>query len=76
MGHQGAGHRMPVVTVRASSKQSQSSAKFDTLVRKATEKASDLLGQSDRVLVVYEKGCASIYYEGDGVQPAPVARVS
>ncbi|NTX01989.1 hypothetical protein HUA74_26845 [Myxococcus sp. CA051A] len=68
---------MPVVTVRASSSK-QGSVKFDTLVRKATEKASDLLGQSDRVLVVYEKGCASIYYEGDGVQPlpAPASRVS
>ncbi|MBZ4401627.1 hypothetical protein OWM54_37720 [Myxococcus sp. MISCRS1] len=62
---------MPVVTVRASSK--QSSGRFDTLVRKATEKASDLLEQSDRVLVVYEKGCASIYYEGDGVRPLPAA---
>ncbi|MFY1825573.1 hypothetical protein ACN47A_06655 [Myxococcus fulvus] len=65
---------MPVVTVRASSK--QSSERFDTLVRKATEKASDLLEQSDRVLVVYEKGCASIYYEGDGVRPLPATRAS
>ena len=61
---------MPVVTVRAGNK--QRSAQFDALVRKATEKASDLLEQSDRVLVVYEKGSASIYYEGDAVNAAPV----
>ncbi|WP_164018749.1 hypothetical protein [Pyxidicoccus trucidator] len=64
---------MPVVTVRAGSKQRP--AQFDALVRKATEKASDLLEQSDRVLVVYEKGSASIYYEGDGVAPAQVPPV-
>ncbi|MFP2931599.1 hypothetical protein ACLESO_41725 [Pyxidicoccus sp. 3LG] len=61
---------MPVVTVRARSK--QRSGEFDALVRKCTEKASDLLEQSDRVLVVYEKGGASLYYEGDGAKPAGV----
>lgn len=67
---------MPVVTVRAGNK--QRSGQFDALVRKATEKASDLLEQSDRVLVVYEKGGASIYYEGDGAKLAvvPSARAS
>ncbi|QSQ25274.1 hypothetical protein JY651_10240 [Pyxidicoccus parkwayensis] len=64
---------MPVVTVRARTK--QRSVEFDALVRKATEKASDLLEQSDRVLVVYGKGSASIYYEGDGVTPAVVPSV-
>ncbi|MBZ4423053.1 hypothetical protein [Myxococcus sp. RHSTA-1-4] len=61
---------MPVVTVRAGNK--QRSGEFDALVRKATEKASDLLEQSDRVLVVYGKSSASIYYEGDGAPPGPV----
>ncbi|MFP2908312.1 hypothetical protein ACLESD_25320 [Pyxidicoccus sp. 3LFB2] len=64
---------MPVVTVRAGSKQRP--VEFDALVRKATEKASDLLEQSDRVLVVYEKGSASIYYEGDGLTPVQVPSV-
>jgi hypothetical protein len=64
---------MPVVTVRAGNK--QRSGEFDALVRKATEKASDLLEQSDRVLVVYEKGSASIYYEGDGAPATPVPAV-
>ncbi len=62
---------MPVVTVRAGSKQRP--GRFDVLVRKATEKASDLLEESDRVLVVYEKGCASLYYERDGEMPTPPA---
>ncbi|WP_164000898.1 hypothetical protein [Pyxidicoccus caerfyrddinensis] len=64
---------MPVVTVRAGSK--QRSGEFDALVRKATEKASDLLEQSDRVLVVYKKGSASIYYEGDVATAAVVPSV-
>ncbi|WP_225409743.1 hypothetical protein [Stigmatella hybrida] len=51
---------MPVVTVRTSKRP----AKFDSLARKVTETASDLLTQSDRVLVVYGKETASIYYEG------------
>ncbi|SES71984.1 hypothetical protein [Stigmatella erecta] len=51
---------MPVVTVRTSKRP----AKFDSLARKVTEAASDLLTQSDRVLVVYGKETASIYYEG------------
>ncbi len=59
--------RMPVVTVRAGKR----SSRFDTLVRKARETASDLLSQNDRVLVVYEKETASIYYEGEGSEPSP-----
>lgn len=62
-------HRMPVVTVRAGSKQHP--GRFDVLVRKATEKASNLLEENDRVLVVYEKGCASLYYERDDAAPTP-----
>ena len=55
---------MPVVTVRAGRR---TAAHFENLVRKVTEKASDLLRESDRVLVVYEKETACIYYEGGGV---------
>jgi len=55
---------MPVVTVREARR---TAARFENLVRKATEKASDLLRGSDRVLVVYEKGSACIYYEDAGV---------
>ena len=40
---------MPVVKVRAS----KHPAKGESLVRKVTERTSDLLAQSDRVLVVY-----------------------
>lgn len=67
---------MPVVTVRAGNKQRP--GRFDVLVRKTTEKVSDLLEESDRVLVVYEQGCASLYYEreGDLPQPPPVNRPS
>ncbi|NOK00908.1 MULTISPECIES: hypothetical protein [Myxococcus] len=60
---------MPVVTVRAGNKQRP--GRFDVLVRKTTEKVSDLLEESDRVLVVYEQGCASLYYEREGDMPRP-----
>ena len=59
---------MPVVKVRASS--GKRPCQFDTLVRKVAETTSGLLCQSDRVLVVYGKETASIYYEGDGETPA------
>ena len=52
---------MPVVKVRAPNKRV---AQGDSLVRKVTETTGDLLAQSDRVLVVYDKETASIYYEG------------
>ncbi|NVJ04645.1 hypothetical protein HUW63_05215 [Myxococcus sp. AM001] len=67
---------MPVVTVRAGNKQRP--GRFDVLVRKTTEKVSDLLEESDRVLVVYEQGCASLYYEqeGDVTHPPGVNRPS
>lgn len=57
---------MPVVKVRAS----KSPAKDSSLVRKVTETTSDLLAQSDRVLVVYGKETASIYYEGSELSPS------
>jgi phenylpyruvate tautomerase PptA (4-oxalocrotonate tautomerase family) len=61
---------MPVVRVRAS----KHPAKGESLVRKVTERTSDLLAQSDRVLVVYGKETASIYYEG--AEPSPLPRAS
>ena len=57
---------MPVVKVRAS----KSPAKGNSLVRQVTETTSDLLAQSDRVLVVYGKETASIYYEGAELPPS------
>jgi phenylpyruvate tautomerase PptA (4-oxalocrotonate tautomerase family) len=57
---------MPVVKVRAS----KSPAKDKSLVRKVTETTGDLLAQSDRVLVVYGKETASIYYEGSELTPS------
>lgn len=59
---------MPVVTVRAGRK---CPTKLDTLVRKVTETASGLLECNDRVLVVYGKETASIYYEAEGAEPVP-----
>ncbi|XXF80817.1 hypothetical protein P2318_13980 [Myxococcaceae bacterium GXIMD 01537] len=47
---------------------------MDTLVRKVTETASDLLERNDRVLVVYDKETASIYYEG--AEPGALTRPS
>ncbi|TSC25868.1 hypothetical protein [Corallococcus sp. Z5C101001] len=62
---------MPVVTVRASSKQGP--AQLDTLVRKVTQTTSGLLEENDRVLVVYREGHASLYYEG-APRPRAVSR--
>jgi phenylpyruvate tautomerase PptA (4-oxalocrotonate tautomerase family) len=59
---------MPVVTVRASKRPT----KGDSLNRKVTEATCDLLAQSDRVLVVYGKETASLYYEG--AEPPSVPR--
>lgn len=61
---------MPVVKVRASKRLAQG----DALARKVTETAGDLLARSDRVLVVYGKETASIYYEGE--QPPSLPRAS
>jgi phenylpyruvate tautomerase PptA (4-oxalocrotonate tautomerase family) len=55
---------MPVVTVRAPRRPT----KFD-LVRKVTEATCDLLALSDRILIVYGKETASIYYEGSELPP-------
>ncbi|RKG59382.1 hypothetical protein D7X30_09940 [Corallococcus sp. AB011P] len=62
---------MPVVTVRASSKQGP--AQLDTLVRKVTQTTSGLLEENDRVLVVYGEGRANLYYEG-APRPRTVSR--
>lgn len=61
---------MPVVTVRAGRK---CPAKLDTLVRKVTEAASGLLECNDRVLVVYGKETANIYYEAESAPSLPRA---
>lgn len=58
---------MPVVKVRAS----KHPEKGESLARKVTERTSDLLALCDRVLVVYGKGTASIYYEGSELPPLP-----
>ncbi|MBZ4333515.1 hypothetical protein NR800_06635 [Corallococcus interemptor] len=62
---------MPVVTVRASSKQGP--AQLDTLVRKVAQKTSGLLEENDRVLVVYGEGRANLYYES-APRPRAVSR--
>ncbi len=62
---------MPVFRVRCS----KHPAKGESLIRKVTETTSDLLAQSDRVLVVYGKETASIYYEGSEL-PSPLPRPS
>ncbi len=52
---------MPVLTIKA---KSAAPAQRDRLLVAANEMASDLLeAKSDRVLVVYDKQAASIYYE-------------
>ena len=63
---------MPVVRVRASKRP----APFDSLVRRVTERTGDLLAQSDRVLVVYGKETASIYYDEGSELPPPLPRAS
>jgi hypothetical protein len=57
---------MPVASERAGSKKRP--PRFDTLVRKASAAASGLLGQSERVLVVYDEGGATLYYESDDAE--------
>lgn len=63
---------MPVVTVRAS----KCPEKGDSLVRKVSEATCGLLAQSDRVLVVYGKEKARIYYEGSELPPPSLPRAS
>ena len=40
----------------------------DTLVRKAEAAATGLLDRSERVLVVYDEGGATLYYESDDAE--------
>ncbi|MBM7115817.1 hypothetical protein [Archangium primigenium] len=40
----------------------------DTLIRKAEAAATGLLGHSERVLVVYDEGGATLYYESDDAE--------
>jgi hypothetical protein len=50
---------MSIVTVKTSSPQLSP----EKLIATAQAKASDILHRTDRVLVVYEKDSASLYYE-------------
>ncbi len=66
---------MPVGKVRAP----KSSARSASQARKLTEATCDLLAQSDRVLIVYGKETASIYYEHEekkGRKLRPLSRAS
>ncbi|WP_043408457.1 hypothetical protein [Archangium violaceum] len=40
----------------------------ETLVRKAAAAATGLLNRSERVLVVYDEGGATLYYESDDAE--------
>ncbi len=54
---------MPVMTIKSKARRP---SQIQKLFLQANEKASDLLEEtSDRVLVVYDKLAACIYYESD-----------
>ena len=69
---------MTDASVRSGSR--KRSARLDTLVRKAASAASGLLCKSERVLVVYDEGGATLYYESDdaedGIRRRKVSRAS
>lgn len=46
----------------------KSPARTEALVRKAAAAATGLLGRSERVLVVYDEGGATLYYESDDAE--------
>jgi len=56
---------MPDASVRRPHGNKKQPEQLNTLVRKASAAASGLLSQSERVLVVYEEGSATLYYEAD-----------
>ncbi len=58
---------MPSASVRTGNMKKRS-PRADTLVRKAAAAASGLLDQSERVLVVYDEGGATLYYESDDAE--------
>jgi hypothetical protein len=59
---------MPSASTRTGNTVKKSPARTDTLVRKATAAATGLLGHSGRVLVVYDEGGATLYYESDDAE--------
>ena len=59
---------MPSASTRTGNTPKKSLARADALVRKAAAAATGLLGQSERVLVVYDEGGATLYYESDDAE--------
>lgn len=58
---------MPGASVRGGNNKKRP-VRPDTLVREAAAAATDLLDQSERVLVVYDEGGATLYYESDDAE--------
>ncbi len=58
---------MPSASVRTGNTRKRP-VRIDTLVREAAAAASGLLNQSERVLVVYDEGGATLYYESDDAE--------
>lgn len=58
---------MPSASVRTGNTRKRP-VKPDALVREAAAAATGLLDQSERVLVVYDEGGATLYYESDDAE--------
>ncbi|HEX8825192.1 MAG TPA: hypothetical protein VF794_35065 [Archangium sp.] len=58
---------MPSASVRTSNTKKRP-LRTDSLVRQAAAAATGLLDQSERVLVVYDEGGATLYYESDDAE--------
>lgn len=58
---------MPSASVRTGNTKKRP-VQAETLVRKAAAAATGLLDQSERVLVVYDEGGATLYYESDDAE--------
>ena len=58
---------MPGASVRTGNTKKRP-LRADTLIRKAEAAATGLLGHSERVLVVYDEGGATLYYESDDAE--------
>lgn len=58
---------MPSASVRTGNTKKRP-LKAESLVRKAAAAASGLLDHSERVLVVYDEGGATLYYESDDAE--------
>jgi hypothetical protein len=59
---------MPSASVRTGNNLKKRPVRSDSLVREAAAAATGLLGQSERVLVVYDEGGATLYYESDDAE--------